>query len=164
MFIGAQVSLYPMTSDFIDVIMAGLKALPPYEKDLRIETDDMSTDSTERVAPIIKVHITRESDECPFLNPDIRFELRAGELLGHLSSALIGRRKIVLGEIRGRGGGRQLFLLRLAVLLRRMFTLLLFITLFYSSILRCWWWHGGFGFSWWCNLLRLAAALGFEKR
>lgn len=43
MFIGAQVSLYPMTSDFIDVIMAGLKALSPYEKDLRIETDDMST-------------------------------------------------------------------------------------------------------------------------
>ncbi|MBY6154377.1 Ykof family thiamine-binding protein [Vannielia litorea] len=43
MFIGAQVSLYPMTSDFVDVIMTGLKALTPYKKDLRIETDDMST-------------------------------------------------------------------------------------------------------------------------
>ncbi|MFY0634312.1 MAG: HMP/thiamine-binding protein [Vannielia sp.] len=43
MFIGAQVSLYPMTSDFVDVIMTGLKALSPYEDKLRIETDDMST-------------------------------------------------------------------------------------------------------------------------
>jgi len=43
MFIGAQVSLYPMTSDFVDVIMSGLKALTPYQQDLRIETDDMST-------------------------------------------------------------------------------------------------------------------------
>ena len=43
MFIGAQVSLYPMTSDFIDVIFSALEALTPYESDLRIETDDMST-------------------------------------------------------------------------------------------------------------------------
>ena len=43
MFIGAQVSLYPMTSDFVDVISAGLDALSPYHDDLRIETDDMST-------------------------------------------------------------------------------------------------------------------------
>ena len=43
MFIGAQVSLYPMTSDFVDVIMTGLEALKPYHDDLRIETDDMST-------------------------------------------------------------------------------------------------------------------------
>lgn len=43
MFIGAQVSLYPMTSDFVEVIMAGLDALSPYKQDLRIETDDMST-------------------------------------------------------------------------------------------------------------------------
>ena len=43
MFIGAQVSLYPMTSDFVDVIMSGLDALSPYKDDLRIETDDMST-------------------------------------------------------------------------------------------------------------------------
>jgi uncharacterized protein YqgV (UPF0045/DUF77 family) len=43
MFIGAQVSLYPMTSNFVDVIMTGLDALSPYKNDLRIETDDMST-------------------------------------------------------------------------------------------------------------------------
>jgi len=43
MFIGAQVSLYPMTSDFVDVILSGLDALTPYKSDLRIETDDMST-------------------------------------------------------------------------------------------------------------------------
>ncbi|MCZ4353692.1 YkoF family thiamine/hydroxymethylpyrimidine-binding protein [Roseovarius aestuarii] len=43
MFIGAQVSLYPMTSDFVDVITTGLDALTPYKGDLRIETDDMST-------------------------------------------------------------------------------------------------------------------------
>ena len=43
MFIGAQVSLYPMTSDFVEVIKTGLEALSPYKSDLRIETDDMST-------------------------------------------------------------------------------------------------------------------------
>ena len=43
MFIGAQVSLYPMTSDFVAVITSGLKALEPYHSKLRIETDDMST-------------------------------------------------------------------------------------------------------------------------
>ncbi|PJE33287.1 Putative HMP/thiamine-binding protein YkoF [Pseudooceanicola marinus] len=43
MFIGAQVSLYPMTSDFVDVVKSGLTALTPYTDDLRIETDDMST-------------------------------------------------------------------------------------------------------------------------
>ncbi len=43
MFIGAQVSLYPMTSNFVDVIMTGLDALTPYKNDLRIETDDIST-------------------------------------------------------------------------------------------------------------------------
>ena len=43
MFIGAQVSLYPMTSQFVEVITAGLDALSPYKDDLRIETDDMST-------------------------------------------------------------------------------------------------------------------------
>ncbi|MBB3995679.1 uncharacterized protein YqgV (UPF0045/DUF77 family) [Sulfitobacter undariae] len=43
MFIGAQVSLYPMTSDFVTVITSGLKALAPYHDKLRIETDDMST-------------------------------------------------------------------------------------------------------------------------
>jgi uncharacterized protein YqgV (UPF0045/DUF77 family) len=43
MFIGAQVSLYPMTSDFVEVITSGLEALTPYRDDLRIETDDIST-------------------------------------------------------------------------------------------------------------------------
>jgi len=43
MFIGAQVSLYPMTSDFVNVIMSSLKALDPYRDKLRIETDDIST-------------------------------------------------------------------------------------------------------------------------
>lgn len=43
MYVGAQVSLYPMTSDFVAVITSGLDALPPYKDDLRIETDDMST-------------------------------------------------------------------------------------------------------------------------
>ena len=43
MFIGAQVSLYPMTSDFKGVILTGLEALTGYKKNLRIETDDMST-------------------------------------------------------------------------------------------------------------------------
>lgn len=43
MFIGAQVSLYPMTSDFVNVITSGLAALTPYKDNLRIETDDMST-------------------------------------------------------------------------------------------------------------------------
>lgn len=43
MFIGAQVSLYPMTSDFVRVILSGLEALAPYRDRLRIETDDIST-------------------------------------------------------------------------------------------------------------------------
>jgi len=43
MFIGAQVSLYPMTSDFVPVILTGLEALAPYRDRLRIETDDIST-------------------------------------------------------------------------------------------------------------------------
>ena len=43
MFIGAQVSLYPMTSEFVSVITSGLSALTPYKSKLRIETDDIST-------------------------------------------------------------------------------------------------------------------------
>ena len=43
MFIGAQVSLYPMTSDFERVILSGLEALEPYRDRLRMETDDVST-------------------------------------------------------------------------------------------------------------------------
>ena len=43
MFAGAQVSLYPMTDGFIDVIFSSLKALDPWHDRLRIETDDIST-------------------------------------------------------------------------------------------------------------------------
>jgi hypothetical protein len=43
MFSGAQISLYPMTDDFIGVIMSALGALDPYRARLRIETDDIST-------------------------------------------------------------------------------------------------------------------------
>lgn len=43
MFIGAQVSLYPMTSDFVRVILSALEAVAPYRDQLRIETDDIST-------------------------------------------------------------------------------------------------------------------------
>lgn len=43
MFAGAQVSLYPMTDNFINVIMSSIKALDPWRDQLRIETDDMST-------------------------------------------------------------------------------------------------------------------------
>ncbi len=43
MFSGAQVSLYPMTGDFVGVITGALAALDPYRERLRIETDDIST-------------------------------------------------------------------------------------------------------------------------
>ncbi|HWV20397.1 MAG TPA: YkoF family thiamine/hydroxymethylpyrimidine-binding protein [Devosia sp.] len=43
MFSGAQISLYPMTDDFVGVIMSALGALDPYRDQLRIETDDIST-------------------------------------------------------------------------------------------------------------------------
>ena len=43
MFAGAQVSLYPMTDGFIDVILSSLSALDPWRDRLRIETDDIST-------------------------------------------------------------------------------------------------------------------------
>lgn len=43
MFAGAQVSLYPMTDGFIDVILNSLKALDPWRDRFRIETDDIST-------------------------------------------------------------------------------------------------------------------------
>lgn len=43
MFAGAQVSLYPMTDGFVDVIMTALNALDPWRDRLRIETDDIST-------------------------------------------------------------------------------------------------------------------------
>lgn len=53
MFIGAQVSLYPMTSGFEQVILSGLKALDPYRDRLRIETDDMSTLFVGAPAPLV---------------------------------------------------------------------------------------------------------------
>lgn len=43
MFAGAQVSLYPMTDGFVDVILSSLNALDPWRDRLRIETDDIST-------------------------------------------------------------------------------------------------------------------------
>jgi hypothetical protein len=43
MFSGAQISLYPMTGDFIGVITGALAALDPYRDRMRIETDDIST-------------------------------------------------------------------------------------------------------------------------
>jgi len=43
MFAGAQVSLYPMTDGFVDVILSSLSALDPWRDRLRIETDDIST-------------------------------------------------------------------------------------------------------------------------
>lgn len=43
MFSGAQISLYPMTDDFVGVITSALAALDPYRDNLRIETDDIST-------------------------------------------------------------------------------------------------------------------------
>lgn len=43
MFSGAQISLYPMTDDFVGVITRALGALDPYRDRLRIETDDIST-------------------------------------------------------------------------------------------------------------------------
>ncbi|SKA02658.1 YkoF family thiamine/hydroxymethylpyrimidine-binding protein [Consotaella salsifontis] len=43
MFSGAQISLYPMTGDFVSVILGALEAIDPYRKRFRIETDDLST-------------------------------------------------------------------------------------------------------------------------
>lgn len=43
MFSGAQISLYPMTDDFVGVITNALGGLDPYHERLRIETDDIST-------------------------------------------------------------------------------------------------------------------------
>jgi uncharacterized protein YqgV (UPF0045/DUF77 family) len=43
MFSGAQVSLYPMTDDFVSVILGAISALDPYRARFRIETDDLST-------------------------------------------------------------------------------------------------------------------------
>lgn len=43
MFSGAQVSLYPMSDDFVGIILGSLSALDPWRDRLRLETDDVST-------------------------------------------------------------------------------------------------------------------------
>lgn len=43
MFSGAQIALYPMTDDFVGVILGSLSALDPYRDRFRFETDDLST-------------------------------------------------------------------------------------------------------------------------
>jgi energy-coupling factor transport system substrate-specific component len=43
MFSGAQVSLYPMSDDFVGIIMGALGALDPWRDRLKLETDDVST-------------------------------------------------------------------------------------------------------------------------
>jgi uncharacterized protein YqgV (UPF0045/DUF77 family) len=43
MFSGAQISLYPMTDDFVEVILGAIGELEPYRPNFRIETDDIST-------------------------------------------------------------------------------------------------------------------------
>ena len=43
MFSGAQLALYPMSDDFVRIILSSLGALDPYRSAFRIETDDIST-------------------------------------------------------------------------------------------------------------------------
>jgi len=43
MFSGAQVSLYPMSDDFVGIILGALGALDPWRDRLRLETDSLST-------------------------------------------------------------------------------------------------------------------------
>ncbi len=43
MFSGAQVSLYPMSDDFVGIILGSLGALDPWRDRLRLETDSLST-------------------------------------------------------------------------------------------------------------------------
>lgn len=43
MFSGAQVSLYPMSDDFVGIILSAIQALDPWRDRLRIESDDVST-------------------------------------------------------------------------------------------------------------------------
>ena len=43
MFSGAQLSLYPMSDDFVGIILGAIEALEPYRPQFRIETDDVST-------------------------------------------------------------------------------------------------------------------------
>lgn len=43
MFSGAQVSLYPMSDDFVGIILGAIGALDPWRDHLRIQTDSLST-------------------------------------------------------------------------------------------------------------------------
>jgi len=43
MFSGAQISLYPMSDDFVGIILEAIEALAPYRPVFRVETDDVST-------------------------------------------------------------------------------------------------------------------------
>lgn len=43
MFSGAQVSLYPMSDDFTDIILNAIASLDPWRDRLRIDTDHLST-------------------------------------------------------------------------------------------------------------------------
>ena len=43
MFSGAQVSLYPMSDDFVDIILGAIESLDPWRDRLRLETDSLST-------------------------------------------------------------------------------------------------------------------------
>lgn len=43
MFSGAQVSLYPMSDDFVGIILGAIGALDPWRDRLRVQTDDLST-------------------------------------------------------------------------------------------------------------------------
>lgn len=43
MYSAAQISLHPMSDDFVGIIMNALKALDPYRDALRMETDDITT-------------------------------------------------------------------------------------------------------------------------
>lgn len=43
MFSGAQVSLYPMSDNFVSIILDAVKHLDPWRDQLRVETDDIST-------------------------------------------------------------------------------------------------------------------------
>jgi len=43
MFSGAQISLYPMSDDYVGIILKALTALDPHRAQCRIETDDLST-------------------------------------------------------------------------------------------------------------------------
>jgi len=43
MFSGAQISLYPMSDDFVDIILGALKALELWRDRLRLDTDHLST-------------------------------------------------------------------------------------------------------------------------